>query len=50
LLDDRVIRSLAIPSVDDTPKKVFKPIPVLPTCCPPEIAQIYAEIGRLHEC
>jgi hypothetical protein len=45
LLDDMVIRSLAIPSIDDV-----KPIPVLSTYCPPEIAQLYAEIGQLHEC
>jgi hypothetical protein len=50
LLDDRVIRSLAIPSFDDTPRKAVKPIPVLSTYCPPEIAQIYAEIDQLHEC
>lgn len=50
VLDDRVFRSLAIPLMVDTPMKIVKPIPVLSPYCPPEIAQIYAEMGQLHEC
>jgi hypothetical protein len=50
VLDDRVFRSLAIPSIIDTPMKIVKPIPVLSPYCPLEIAQIYAEMGQLHEC
>lgn len=50
VLDDRVFRSLAIPSIADTPMKIIKPIPVHSPYCPPEIAQIYEEMGQLHEC
>jgi hypothetical protein len=55
VLDDKVFRSLALPSfVEPSPRdedvEIFS---VLSPMCPPElaeIAEIYEEIGHLHEC
>ena len=50
MLDDRVFRSLAIPGEIMTSPRRKTPKSISPQSCPPEIAQIYAEMSELHEC